>query len=233
MLILSLRKYDVGNWDSFLTTIEIVGNSTYPCADSELRLFEQRTDITLPESYIEYCKAIGPGIHNREFTVRSPCGDGGGWDLLNFGQASLEAFKDAVRFEIDHFLEGYPAANHDKMRWLEGILNKSLPFADNGFAEIFLWHLDSYSKSDQNYDIYRIGIDSLETACWVGRDFYRFIAEFIYEHKIDGVPLKNNNYPEIERLFIPMKVVLDVFRNNEPHVAARILNRMARIPGSL
>ena len=219
----------MGNWESLLTTIEIVGNSTYPCEDAELRLFEQRTDITLPESYIDYCKVIGPGIHNREFTVRSPCGDAGRWDLLTFGQESLEAFKDAVRLEID-LPRRISAANYDKMRWLEGILNNSLPFADNGFAEIFLWHLDSYSENDQNYDIYRIRIDSLESACWVGRDFYRFIAEFIYEHKIDGVPLKNNNYPEIERLFIPMKVVLDVLRNNEPQVAARILN--GKKPGS-
>jgi hypothetical protein len=73
----------------------------------------------------------------------------------------------------------------------------------------------------------------LEAACLVGRNFYKFIAEFIYEHKIDGVPIKNNNYPEIERLFIPTKVMLDVLENNEPHVAKRILNKIARIPGRI
>jgi hypothetical protein len=190
------------NWESLLTTLEIVGEHAFGCEDSEIRLFEEETKITLPDSYKEYCKVFGPGVHNREFTVHGLRHDAGGWDLLNFGNRNLEVLKGSVRIEINHFLEGHPAADHEKMRWLEGLLDHSLPFADNSAAEIFLWDLDSYSPTDQSCDIYRIGIDSLDEACVVGRDFYKFIAEFIYERKIDGVPIEGSNYPEIHTDFL-------------------------------
>ena len=64
-----------------------------------------------------------------------------------------------------------------------------------------MWHLNSYSRADGSYDIYRVGIDELADACLVGRDFYRFVTEFIYEQKINGEPLKNTRYPEVGRIF--------------------------------
>jgi hypothetical protein len=47
-------------------------------------------------------------------------------------------------------------------------------------AELFLWHLDSFSAKDNNYDIYRMPLDALEESALVGRDFFQFVSEFIY-----------------------------------------------------
>ncbi|HEV7890987.1 MAG TPA: SMI1/KNR4 family protein [Pyrinomonadaceae bacterium] len=193
------------NWRALFATLEVNGEAKSLCGDEELRRFEEKARITLPDDFKEYCRVFGSGAHGREFFIYCPCPSGAGGDLLSFGLDRLEAYRGAVSYEINHFLEGHPAADYDKVRWLEKILSNAFPFATNGFAEIFVWHLDSYSETDRSHDIYRIGIDELDEARLVGRDFYKFVAEFIYEQKIDGVPLKDNRYPEIRRTFDPIE----------------------------
>ncbi len=189
------------NWNALFNSLEISGDSNFVCEDKDIDLFEKKTEFALPNNFKEYCKVFGSGVHSREFSIYCPCEDGGKWDLLTYGTWQLTALKDAVEFEINHSLKGFPAANYDKMRWLEDLLNHSFPFASNGFAESFIWDFNSYRESDKSYDIYRVGIDSLEEAALVGRNFYKFITEFIYEHRIDGKPLKGHHYPKIVKLF--------------------------------
>lgn len=188
-------------WKALFESLEVNGEATHLRDEEAFRLFEEKAGMALPEGFREYCQVFGSGAHSREFFIFCPCSPGEKGDLLSFGLRSLESYKAEVVYEINHSLAGHPASDYDKMRWLEGLLENAFPFATDGFAEVFVWDLNSYSRADGSYDIYRVGMDELADACLVGRDFYRFVSEFIYEHKIDGVPLKNNRYPEVRRIF--------------------------------
>jgi hypothetical protein len=46
---------------------------------------------------------------------------------------------------------------------------------------MFVWHLETYSEADKSYDIYRVPLDSVENSGRVGRDFFKFITDYIAE----------------------------------------------------
>lgn len=193
-------------WRLLLATLEVTGNEELLGDDNNIRSFEKETKIILPAGFIEYCQVFGSGLHGDEFGIYCPCRNKSRWDLLTVGLQNLEWYKDAVNFEIEHALEGHPALDIDQMRSLEELLNNSFPFADNRFAETLLWDLRTYSEADRSYDIYRVDIDSLDEAVVVGRDFYTFVTEFIYEGKINGVVEVNSRYPTIEKIFYRIQV---------------------------
>ncbi|WP_172657272.1 SMI1/KNR4 family protein [Myxosarcina sp. GI1] len=183
-----------------LTSLEVTGGDVLPC-EKEIQMLEETVNFTLPAGFKEYCSVFGAGVLGNEFRVYCPCQLDDRFDLLSHANWQLDAFKDAVKHEIEHGSKGYPALDLEQMLWLQDILNNSFPFADNGCAEMFVWHLASFNEKDSSYDIYRIPLDALEESGFVGRDLYKFISEFIYETKINEILPKDNQYQKLDKTF--------------------------------
>jgi hypothetical protein len=187
-------------WEDLLAKLKVAGSDTLP-TEEEILAFEKATKIALPTGFKEYCLVFGSGLLSDEFRICCPCRINGQWDLLDYGNFSLDAYKEAVKFEIEHGLAGHPALDLKRMKVLKAILNNSLPFADNRNAELFLWHLDSFSAMDNNYDIYRVPLDDLEQSALVGRDFFQFVSEFIYGTKVNDILPRDYQYPRLQKTF--------------------------------
>jgi hypothetical protein len=54
---------------------------------------------------------------------------------------------------------------------------------------------------DNNYDIYRVPLDDLEQSALVGRDFFQFVSEFIYETKVNDILPRDYQYPRLQKTF--------------------------------
>jgi hypothetical protein len=187
-------------WQTLLAKLEVTGVETLP-TEEEIHAFEGVTKIKLPAGFKEYCSVFGSGLLSDEFRIYCPCRINRQWDFHDNSDLNLDAYKGAVKFEIEHGLAGHPALDLQRMRSLETILDNSFPFADNRNAELFVWHLDSYSAKDNSYDIFRVPLDELEESGLVGRDFFQFVAEFVYETKVNDILPRDHEYPKLKKTF--------------------------------
>jgi SMI1 / KNR4 family (SUKH-1) len=127
-----------------------------------LSKFESDSGVLLPTEYKEYCQVFGAGIFGSYMRIRYPNDE-----ILGI---SLSNMKEDLAYEKEVGLwEGRDSEA------IERKLNFAYPFADNSWGNIAFWDLETYSATDESYDIYLgCGLKFY----FICRDFYEFITEF-------------------------------------------------------
>jgi hypothetical protein len=156
-----------------------------------LSKFESDSGILLPTEYKEYCQVFGSGIFGSYMRIYCPNDE-----ILGI---ALSNRKEDLEYEKKLGLwEGRDA------KAVEKILNSAYPFADNSWENIAFWDLQTYSATDESYDIYLgCGLKFY----FICRDFYEFITEFCLGTKSFSI-LPDDFQPgeeDITQTFLPYK----------------------------
>src|SRR5437899_12951624 len=85
--------------------------------------------------------------------------------------------------------DGVGGIDETQLKRVQKLLETAFPFGDTCDTDVFAFDLSSFREADQSYDIYGIfeGFDVSPYCCLVGRDFYRFVTEFV----LGDAPAKN------------------------------------------
>lgn len=128
----------------------------------QLKQFESKISIILPQEYKEFCQVFGAGCF--------------GHDGIDIDCPNLEN----IEAELDNNLDIPQNWKETCQGWsneAEQLLDKAYMFGSGGGDTIFVFDLRSYKKEDESYDIYGIGCE-VAVICYLGRSFFKFISDY-------------------------------------------------------
>jgi hypothetical protein len=151
---------NINTWNELKKRIEIIGEPSPENRKNNNKPW-QLDDFILPRDYIDFFDVFGEGFLGQSIRIRLPD--------THRSSTSIGCFKAAL---IGVYHDNELSQTFD-------LMDRSFVFADTDRSELFIWDLRSYSVEDDSYDIYWIGIGSVDFYL-VGRSFFEFINDFCY-----------------------------------------------------
>ncbi len=160
-------------WQSLLKEIRVSGSDGLQTfSEDEIAAFEASHRITLPEDYRNFCKTFGTGSFRGYLTVYCLLSDQ--TDVGDLKQ-ELEDSKDVEGSELSYRIRDGEALGIDET---SRILDHAFIFGHTSGGESLIWDLQSYSSTDNSYDIYMTRIEDFPGVAKVGRSFFEFVQLF-------------------------------------------------------
>ena len=155
---------DLEKWKTLLAQTEVIYENTdhlWTQSSSQLLEYQNKTGVTLPSEYKEFCQIFGSGSFTKnEFQIFCP-------DPTDEGRGPVSS-EDAIVAIKESY--PYPEEVHE-------LLDSSYMFGvGNGFI-FFLFDLRTYSDLDKSYDIYLVDDEINNSVHYLGRSFFEFIQE--------------------------------------------------------
>jgi hypothetical protein len=159
-------------WRSLLSQIKFTGTEYPTFTDAEIEAFEQKTGISLPQDYKDFCKVFGAGSFGTEY-------QGEEYHIYSldqdFSEERLGFLLEHWQGELEHSLEMISEYNSKSVLEPSAIENLiellRQAFTFGGYLGLyFVWDLNSY-------DIWIVSIDYLDSYN-LGSDFFEFVHDF-------------------------------------------------------
>ena len=167
------------DWQELFDQLEIIENDRFGTeiwTKEEIRSFENKNNIILPNDYIEFCQIFGTGIFGDYVSIHCP--------NIKISTLQIKPLKD----EICRFFKTKNTKIIDvneritkivNTKYLNKFLDSAFIFGGTSCADIIFWDLLSDSESDNSYDIYLTNNDCFDGIIYkFGRDLYEFIQNF-------------------------------------------------------
>ena len=157
-------------WQSLLEEIRVPGSGRlYTFSEEEIVSFEALHGITLPKDYRDFCKTFGSGSVGSSLTIYCLPGDQS--DVADFRQ-EMEDSKDVEGSELSYRIRDGEALD---LTTTSRILDHAFVFGHTDGGESLIWDLQSYSSTDDSYDIYMTRLEDFPGVSKVGRNFFEFV----------------------------------------------------------
>lgn len=191
-------------WIELLSTLTLYeGQEQDLRTDEQLHAFEESRGIILPNEYKGFCKVFGSGVFGYFLTIYCP----------EVEQIDIEYLKEELNDSKD--IEGSEFAyrlRHGEtvsdINLIQEILDSAFIFGFTSGGELIFWDLRTYSKADDNYDIYMTRVKDFPGIYQIGRSFFEFIETYgLGIRPYDFLP--EWTHPSIQELngtFYPFKV---------------------------
>ena len=176
-------------WRPLLDSMVVEGSQKSHCTTTELQLFESHARVKLPAGSGGYCEVFGSGELNHCVRIWCPMSVRSKFDLRLRWLDDLTNLTEVSRDNSKMLVSGAAGIDETQLKRVLKLLETAFPFGDTCDTDVFAFDLSSFREADQSYDIYGIfeGFDVSPYCCLVGRDFYRFVTEFV----LGDAPAKN------------------------------------------
>jgi hypothetical protein len=192
----------ISRWRDLFASLEILysPNGENICSAEFFSKFESDSGILLPIEYKEYCQVFGSGMFGSYMRIYYP---------HKLFDKILGITLSNMKKELEN-QKKIGLLEEKNTKAIERKLNSAYPFADNSWHPsagkswncIAFWDLETYSATDESYDIYLgYGLEFY----FICRDFYEFITEFCLGKKSSSI-LPYNLQPgeeDITQTFLP------------------------------